>query len=117
MPPAVERAGSFTFAGCRLMLFLGGPPDRGPGAVGVVSPGLVGGVDAEGEGDRFVHDQLFRGEVRGGGREFWRFAFGVPRFVDTLGGRTIRATDRWLVSSGRGFPVCVGFGVALVRAR
>lgn len=45
------------------MLFLGGAPDWGPGAVGVVSPGLGG--DGEAEGDRFVHDQLFRGEVRG----------------------------------------------------
>lgn len=67
MPPAMERGGSFTFAGCRLMLFLGGPPDLGPGAVGAVSPGLAGGGDADGEGDRFVHDQLFRGEVRRGG--------------------------------------------------
>eukprot|EP00903_Cladosiphon_okamuranus_P017430 g16054.t1 len=66
IPPAVERGGSFTFAGCRLMLFLGGAPDRGPGAVGVVSQGLGlgGGGEGDAEGDRFVHDQLFCGEPR-----------------------------------------------------
>ena len=88
----MERAGSFTFAGCRLMLFLGGPPDLGPGAVGVVSPGLAGGGDADGEGDRFVHDQLFRGEVRWGGessrgREREAVAFGPWRGLKGRGKR------------------------------
>ncbi|CAM9609032.1 unnamed protein product [Laminaria digitata] len=70
--PAVDRGEGFTFAGCRLMLFLGGAADRGPGAVGAVSlppaaaaaVGGEGGGNGEGEGDGFVHDQLFRGESK-----------------------------------------------------
>lgn len=70
VPPAVERGEGFTFAGCRLMLFLGGAPDRGPGAVGLVYLPLAAGArgadgEGEAEGDGFAHDQLFRGEVRG----------------------------------------------------
>ncbi|CAM9201577.1 unnamed protein product [Scytosiphon promiscuus] len=57
------RGSSFAFAGCRLMLFLGGPPDRGPGAVGVVNP-PASAVNADGEGEGFVHDRLFRGEPK-----------------------------------------------------
>lgn len=65
MAPAVERTRGFHFAGCRLMLFLGGAPDRGPGAVmvGVPSAAAVGG-DADQDGNGAVHDQLFRGEVK-----------------------------------------------------
>eukprot|EP00752_Nemacystus_decipiens_P002888 g2687.t1 len=92
MPPAVERGGSFTFAGCRLMLFLGGPPDMGPGAVGVVSPGLAGAGDGEGEGDRFVHDQLFRGEPRAlgfyRGQAYRAASCGVSVDVHCLANRT-----------------------------
>lgn len=68
MAPAVERGRGFLFAGCRLMLFLGGAPDLGPGAVGVVSPALAGGGE-DAQGDGFVHDRLFRGEVRWRGQE------------------------------------------------
>lgn len=59
MPPAVDPRGKgkrFTFAGCRLMLFLSGAPNVGPGAVNAVSvPPLEEG---------HAHDQMFRGEVR-----------------------------------------------------
>ncbi|CAM9709443.1 unnamed protein product [Ectocarpus sp. 12 AP-2014] len=64
---AAERGvggGGFAFAGCRLMLFLGGAPDRGPGAVGVVSPAVAGGGGGDVEAEGFVHDKLFRGEPR-----------------------------------------------------
>lgn len=71
MAPAVERGRGFSFAGCRLMLFLGGAPDRGPGAVGMGPVPSAGGEEGEEEEQEgFVHDQLFRGEVtrgRGGG--------------------------------------------------
>ncbi|CBN75666.1 conserved unknown protein [Ectocarpus siliculosus] len=64
---AAERGvggGGFPFPGCRLMLFLGGAPDRGPGALGVVSPNVAGGGKRNVETEGFVHHQLFPGKPR-----------------------------------------------------
>ncbi|CAN0093630.1 unnamed protein product [Pylaiella littoralis] len=88
MAPAQERRGSFSIAGCRLMLFLGGAPDLGPGAVGVVSPALAGGVGAR-EGTALCMISCFVGR-----RERW---------VSTAGRRIAppRAGSAWTSTASR----------------
>lgn len=89
MAPAVERGRGFSFAGCRLMLFLGGAPDRGPGAVGMgPAPSAAGGEGEEEEQEGFVHDQLFRGEVKKG-EGGWRGLRGGEGYWGTNGGTVV----------------------------
>lgn len=63
LTPAVERARGFQIAGGRLMLFLAGAPNLGPGAVSPPPPGVDWGEGEGGVESGVLHDQFFRGEV------------------------------------------------------